>query len=194
MSKRECADAESAAKHLKELLSGTDILKEICTIRKGQRIATVNKQIEAYGFKAVDDNNRLQTGQLWLLTGRNGDAIKALNAGQSLDIRSEIEYDVGVMYGSISGKKVNCPYRKLRESYEELTFYEVDTDGYLERVFGSISDCDGIVRIMYEMSREYMAEALIAYKTGAEYWDFNRSGMDKRSYYRILDMPDILKK
>ena len=107
MSKRECADAESAAKHLKELLSGTDILKEICTIRKGQRIATVNKQIEAYGFKAVDDNNRLQTGQLWLLTGRNGDAIKALNAGQSLDIRSEIEYDVGVMYGSISGKKVN---------------------------------------------------------------------------------------
>ena len=194
MGKLECADEVSASIHLDMLINEKKILTEICTIRKRQHLNSVRSQLEDYKFIDVSENDRLQNGQLWLLTGRNENELKALNAGQSRDIRNEIEYDVGIMYGSVSGKRVSCPYKQLKKDYDELTFYEVDIDSYIKMLFGSICECDGIVKIMFEMSKEYMAEAAIAYRTAAEYWNFNRSGMDKKAYYRILDMPEILGK
>ncbi len=180
----------SASQHLNDIIAKKNILKEICTIKKGEHLKSVMAQIGNYPFKSVKVNKQLQTGQLWLLTGRNGDTVEALNAGQSLDIKSEIEYDVEVMYGVLSGKKVSCPYRKLKGEYKELTFFEVDIDEYLAEVFGNIKRAEGddnIVNMMFDISKEYLAEAAVAHYTGAKHWSFFNSGMDKRAYYRILD-------
>jgi hypothetical protein len=63
-------------------------------------------------------------------------------------------------------------------------------DEYLAEVFGNIKRAEGddnIVNMMFDISKEYLAEAAVAHYTGAKHWSFFNSGMDKRAYYRILD-------
>ena len=46
---------------------------------------------------------------------------------------------------------------------------------------------ENIVNVMFDMAKEYLAEAALAFYTNAEYWNYFGSGMDKRAFNYLSD-------
>lgn len=170
-------------KNLNDLL-GSDILKAVCKIKCENTLDEIIYRIDEYGKIEnvdVEKSNNKQSGRVWILVGRENIDSEAvsLQVGQSLDILKEIKLDVREMFSENNEKRFF--YKDLKEKYDCLEFYELPIDQYLEKYA-----CENIKEVIYEIAKEYYAEALVAYNTSSRNWGFYNSGMDKRAYFRIL--------
>lgn len=95
-----------------------------------------------------------------------------------------VEKEDAFLYQSDSKQgKISYFYRYLKKKYNVLKFYEVKIDQYL----GSCEINDGIGREMYEISKDYYCESMLAIKTSCENWAPYGSGVGKRFYYSFLE-------
>ena len=182
---------EKASENLNKLfLNG--ILTQICNITFESKQDIVIKTIENYKVSKSYQNNTpsdctSQAGRLWILVEEDGDIVSSLNVGQSLDIVSEIMADVNDMYNKEVQKNGQYNfYYSLRTKHKgNLVFYEVAIDKCLLLMFEERCELSGITKVIYDIAKEYMAEAAVAYNTGAKYWQYYNSGLDKRSYFYL---------
>lgn len=184
---------DDALQNLKNLITN-GVLSEICEISIERKLCEIIEQI--YNYKKTDSYNQnkpsdctLQSGRLGILVEIKSENIVSLNVGQSLDIINEIHKDVMDMYDSKvqENGQINF-YYTLRSRHDgKLVFYEIAIDNYLALMYGESSEISDITKVIYDMAKEYMAEATIAYSTGALYWNYYNSGKDKREYYHLLD-------
>jgi hypothetical protein len=131
--------------------------------------------VREYNRKHPYNNEKTnQVGRTWILIGiTNNKQYEAITVGQSLDIIGEIQKIIGKCFDR------GDEYNGFLLSYEELRFYEIVLDAYLN-IFSPLNK-DGIKDLAYELSKDYLVEALIAHKTSASHWN-KSSGMDKRFY------------
>lgn len=185
---REKTNADKVNEYLNALLENEDIVRKICCVEGDCEIEPVNDAVGKYSPFEYSASTK-QAGRVWILVGRKKGESTALTVGQSLDIFSEIKNIVYKMFNKTE-KDFNSErsYYKMKENYDVLTFYEVEVNEYLEMTFGKLCECSGIVKVMFDMSKEYMAEAALAYHTYAPYWGFCNSGMDKRALFHLWDM------
>ena len=192
-SRVEKAPIEESKEYLKNLVPS---LSTICIIDKQKKQCDVEKKIDSYKNTDSYIENKpsdctYECGRLWLLVGENEADMSAITLGQSLNIFNEIKTIVqDIYYIDDNVKKIlkDVIYPVLKKDYARLIFYEVPIDNYLNTEFINICEMSGIAKIIYDMSKEYFAEARIAYKTGALYWNYFNSGMDKRAYFHNLKM------
>lgn len=184
---------DKALQNLKNLIT-SELLSEICEIPPKGELDEIIEQIDNYKETDSYSQNKpsdctLQSGRLWILVEIKNENIFSLNVGQSLDIIREIHEDVMDMYDSrVQKNGQNNFYYTLRSKHDgKLVFYEIAIDSYLALMYGESCELSGIMKVIYDMAKEYMAEAAIAYNTGAIYWNYYNSGMDKRAYYHLLD-------
>lgn len=184
---------DEALQNLKNLIT-SKVLSEICEIPLERELDEIIKQIDNYKKTDSYSQNKpsdctLQSGRLWILVEIKNENIFSLNVGQSLDIISEISKDVMDMYDSqVQENGQNKFYYTLRSEHDgKLVFYEIAIDNYLALMYGESCEISDITKVIYDIAKEYMAEATIAYNTGAIYWNYYNSGMDKRAYYHLLD-------
>lgn len=178
---------ECAEKHIKYLLDNS-FLTKVCCIDDRSTMKSVNEQIDKYFENNTDKiykegNSTNQVGRLWILLFND---MESLNVGQSLYIQKEIMSDVEDMLN----KEVGL-YHQIRQECKgkgKLTFYEVDIDKYMTIMFGVSNLLTGVKRAMYDMCKEYVAEATIAYRTASKYWRYLNCGMDKRAYFYIHNL------
>lgn len=178
-------EIKEARKYLNELLGNSEIVREICSVEKGDKSEDVSNSINKYKPFKYNVSTE-QSGRVWILVGTENGKSTALTVGQSLDIFGEIN---DIIKYKILGDDYNDgerSYSKMADDYKILTFYEVEIDKYLEMTFGKLCKADGIVKVMFDMSKEYMAEAALAYHTYALHWRFYNSGMDKRALYHLI--------
>ena len=178
----------NASKYLEDLINDENIIRVICSISEDSEKDEVISVVKKYGRERLIPYPKGETGQsgrLWLLVGTCNGRNVALTAGQSLDIIEEIiKKCINNMFGE-EDTDARSYYSMLR-SYDKLTYYEVDINGYLMKEFGEICSANGIVKIVFDMAKEYMAEAAVACYTNAEYWNCYYSGMDKRALFHLL--------
>jgi len=168
------------------------ILTQICNITYESQLDIVIKTIENYKVSESYQNNEpsnctSQAGRLWILLEENENNCRSLNVGQSLDIISEIILDVKDMFNKeVQKNEQNNFYYSLRSNHTgNLVFYEVAIDKYLSLMYGERCELSGITKVIYDIGKEYMAEASVAYNTGAKYWQYYNSGLDKRAYFHL---------
>lgn len=127
-----------------------------------------------------------QCGRVWFLVNENKKCSEVLQVAQALDqgVRKgyfhEIIYHIEEMFGETENKYKN--FSNNMQEGDSLVFYELLIDNYLEEFAPN-----NYKQIIYDMAREYYAEASLAHFTQAREWGFYNSGMDKRAYYNILD-------
>lgn len=177
------------------------ILSPICEISSSSSEEEVRQMIASHGTGTSYAANQpshvtQQAGRLWILTGKHHQEEEVLTLGQSQDILKEITTIIYKIFGT---KEPIDFYEELRASYDSLTFYEVAIDAYLIHLEPDLKDDllarkrrasqgqSTLVDLFFDMSKEYFVEANLAYSTAAKYWNFFRSGMDKRYYYHLLD-------
>ena len=79
-----------------------------------------------------------------------------------------------------SKRKRQYLYRKIHNEYKDLKFYEIDIDEYLQK-----DDSIGLNSrntMVYELAKDYLAEAKLAVEYNAVFWDYYNSGVGKRAY------------
>lgn len=195
------------AKKRNELDNADLYLKEIVRFHNKDKLEDIIKEInyEALKSKYV----------WALFGKINEEDEVCLQVGAGINIKDEIKYDINMMYcgGDLISKsnkglkikskntqfyenvyKINyCDdknknryiYRKIRQEYEELIFYAIDIDAYLE-----IKDfkCDNItVNNILDLSKMYYAETKFAYETQAIYWNVFRSGIGVETLKILLN-------
>ncbi len=69
-------------------------------------------------------------------------------------------------------------YRSLFRQYQRLEFYVLNIDGYLD----VSSTLTGNEKVIYNLAKDYYAEAKLAVESKAEYWNYYNSGLDARTY------------
>lgn len=82
--------------------------------------------------------------------------------------------------------KIAYFYRYLKKKYSKLKFFEVIIDDYLKP--GDLSN--PYMKNLYEISKDYYCESLLAIKTNCKNWNPYGSGVGKRFYYQFLSIPD----
>lgn len=203
----EKANTKKANEHLNKLINMEEpiILSEICRISKEEKIQKVKDEIDGYKTLFSFDNDIhkiVPIGRLWLLIGiKNEDGTEeltnvSLTVGQSVDIINELHKVVDKIFDE--SKKDERDYSSFRDKFNELVFYEVEINNYLNHVY--INKCPnyindkkgdfldiGIEQVLFEISKEYLAEATLGrFKTGALYWNFYNSGLDYRAYCYVV--------
>lgn len=163
-------------------------LKEICVVSKETNDCnTIIEGVKNYwnNTHRLDKENVL-SGRVWVLYKRNinDECIEVLQVAQALDktfstgFFKEITSHIREMVHDTNPKKKGKyfeMYEKLQDC-EELVFAELNIDQYLYENISNIKD------IIYNASKDYFAEALVAYFTDASEWGFYNSGMDFRAY------------
>lgn len=183
---------ENAQAYLDILIQNSEILSEICCVSESLEDAV--RQVEEYSKNA--DRYMKRYGRVWLLVGTvwNGAEKRniCLTAGQHEEIKNDDIFKE--IIGNIEKMSVQSndkrSYYSLRKNYSPLTFYEADVDRYIEAVTGELHRAEGsrnIVNEMFDMAKEYLAEAALAFYTNAEYWNYFGSGMDKRAFNYLVD-------
>lgn len=167
---------KNGTENLEKFIS--DYTRPIISIKKNPNKDDVNEEINAYRSKYPEKNKiTSQSGRTWILIGRKGKKIYSLNVGQSIDIFKEIE----LIIGTIINKK--GPYYELSNRYTELLFYEILNDEYIKRSLDL--DEEQLRNLAYELTKDYLAEYLVAKNTAAKHWNYYGSGMDKRYYFHF---------
>lgn len=69
-------------------------------------------------------------------------------------------------------------YRYLFRRYAKLEFYILDIDRYLK----PSPTLRGNEKIIYDLAKDYYAEAKLAFDSKAKYWNYYNSGLDARTY------------
>ncbi len=168
---------------------------EICCITyeqytgKNSAYDSIKAKVDEYYSKNHDDNSiDNQSGRVWALILKNESGIKkvyqvaqALDKSKNEGFFGEIYSHVYEIYNKDSGNYK--AYADKLQKGESLVFYEIKIDSFLKKC----CPFNNYKQIIYEITREYMVEALFAELTQAEDWGYWNSGMDKRAYYRILN-------
>lgn len=165
--------------------------KKICEIQKDDNIKKeedILKNLKKY-YENTHNKNSLKTmtGRVWILTKESKPHKNVIQVAQALDrgynyrngFWHELKGHIIEMLENGKGGAYKDLYNALDKG-EKLVFYEVDIDAYL--IEYAMSDLKDIV---FRAAKEYFAEALIAYSTGASKWGFYNSGMDMRAYSLI---------
>lgn len=179
--------------NINRLLSGKNLICfEICRVTpenlKSKRTKKdIIKKIEHYAKKHEnEDLENNQCGRVWFLVNENKKCSEVLQVAQALDqglgkgYFHEIICHIEDMFGETENK-----YKNFSNNMQEgdcLVFYELVIDKYLEEFAPN-----NYKQTIYEMAREYYAEASLAHFTQAREWGFYNSGMDKRAYFNILN-------
>lgn len=193
------------AKKRNELDNADLYLKEIVRFHNKDKLEDIIKEINYEALKSK---------YVWALFGKiNEEDEVCLQVGAGINIKDEIKYDINMMYCECDlisklnkGLKIKSKntqfyenvykinygddknryiYRKIRQEYEELIFYAIDIDVYLE-----IKDfkCDNItVNNILDLSKIYYAETKFAYETQAIYWNVFRSGIGVETLKILLN-------
>ena len=162
----------NSEENLREILNNYSQL--ICKVERDKKTDICLKEIKDYSnsnFFEANNPKLSQAGRLWILVGIKESETIPLQVGQSIDILSEISVDIN-----------KAPYQEYLKQYDEICFYEISIENYLKD-----KAPENIQEIIYEMCKEYFAEALVAASTKALDWNFYKSGIDKRSLFYILD-------
>ncbi|AQL55444.1 hypothetical protein [Abyssicoccus albus] len=171
-------DEEKGRKNYENLLKNK-LLDEICNIYKSISLKDSLKEINVYtNSKTYIDNkpSRDRSGRVWILVS---EITRVLTLGQSIDIIEEIKKLTRACYEEYLHYN---QYHEFYEQYEKLTFYEIKIDEYL-KMMHNVSDIkNDIVKLIYDLGKEYFVEAEVAYTTSAMYWNYCNSGMDRRMY------------
>lgn len=165
-----------------EKLLKNKILNEICNISKCISLKDSLEEIDVYAnSKTFIDNkpSREEAGRVWILVSELNEISRVLTLGQSIDIIKEIKRLTRACYEEYLHYN---QYHEFYEQYEKLTFYEIKIDEYL-KMMHNVSDIkNDIVKLIYDLGKEYFVEAEVAYTTSAMYWNYYNSGMDRRMY------------
>lgn len=184
-------NSTDAEKNLDILLE--EMLSPICKVSYLDKdYEVIHNEIDNYENDIFYKENKpcdysSQAGRVWILVGYEGRKKVSLTVGQSLDIIDEIKKIVYGMLNEDEQRKKYLFYKELFSIYKYVIFFEVPINQYILREYGDINYVDGIVQALFDMSKEYLVEASIAYNTGAVHWDFYNSGMDKRAHIFIKD-------
>lgn len=178
-----------------------DICFEICRVtscdlnleKKEREVkkATIKNKVKQYAEMSKNKDKNSQSGRVWFLV-ENKECSEVLQVAQALDYNwSEKKYFVKGYFNEIIShidemfKEEGGKYKEFANNIREsgsLVFYELAIDRYLEE-FGPEKYKDTI----YEIARDYYAEASLAHFTQAKKWGYYGPGMDKRAYYNILE-------
>ncbi|MBD5478306.1 MAG: hypothetical protein HDR14_03290 [Lachnospiraceae bacterium] len=179
--------------NINRLLSSKDIICfEICRVtsenlRSKRTKKDIIKKIEHYAKTHENEgfqNN--QCGRVWFLVNETKkcsevlQVAQALNQGLGKGYFHEIICHIEEIFEETENKYKN--FSNNMQEGDSLVFYELAIDKYLEEFAPP-----NYKQIIYEMAREYYAEASLAHFTQAREWGFYNSGMDKRAYFNILD-------
>lgn len=114
---------------------------------------------------------------------------------------TRIKYDLDIFKGPIKVEnkedsylyqpnnkqgKIAYFYRSLKKKYSSLKFYEVIIDAYIKP--GDLSDL--YKKKLYEISKDYYCEVMLAIKTDCKNWKPYGSGVGKRFYKQFLSEQD----
>lgn len=147
---------------------------------------------------------------------KNSDQAEALQVGQSTEAGKELTDLLKPMYNALyqkrkeekynlddlTGAKTSATvgggsyfyksgiydkkqylYRFLFRKYERLEFYKLDIDGYLN----VSSALTGNEKVIYDLAKDYYAEAKLAVESEAKYWNYYNSGIDARTYKYLIN-------
>lgn len=112
-------------------------------------------------------------GRVWILFGVNSDQTKSpINVGQTTDLFGEISkiiWDIMI--------KQKGPYYEEINNYDSFKFFELKPENIISSVWGNENQ---LIKLAYDMVKDYYAEVLLAYVTSARNWNSSVSGVDKR--------------
>jgi len=177
--------------NLKTLIE-KNIIEKICIITPSSSKKDILECINTYethNISYFSQPSRItnQAGCVFIITGKRITEEQAITVGQSQKMIKEIE---NIIFGMVTGSGKYAEYSELLSEYSELLIYNVWIDKYLYEEFKIKCIGDNIQKAMYEMCKEYLVEASLAYKLAAKHWGFFGSGMDKRMYYHLIDLID----
>ncbi len=192
-------DNKIEKKHnIESIVKNSEVYKEICVITrdsiiKGNKGSVKRKFVKYYNDNHDEESEINQKGKVWLLVKRSFKGSKInfepLQVASALDTDlnlkkngffQEIETHIDdifcqndTFYGNLA---------KKLENQESLIFYEIQNDIFLENYAPQ-----NYKDIIFDMSKEYYVEASLAYYLQILNWKYYNSGMDKKSYYNIVD-------
>lgn len=181
--RRKSIDSNEARENINNYLKSKVFVK-ICDASNIEYITVIKKYFIEHCYDYSMTN---ESGRTWILLDQNDNGFDSITLGQSQDIEKEILGIVKYMHSDFEtdNKKI-LYYRELYNKRKGLSFYEVDIDlfinEYCSQLVGNKQD-----NLFYAISKDYFAEALLAYNTGAIDWDYSFGGMDKRFYFHLLD-------
>ena len=186
-------------KNIHKLLKTSGVCKSICTItykalktgmiddNKNQIIEKVN---EYYENNHDEFSDKYQGGKVWFLVKKQSESLEVLQVAQAIDYDiskvnkgffGEIYCHINEMFEETENN-IYSSFAKEIEPEQELIFYELDIEKYLEK-FAPLD----YKEFIYRMAREYFAEASVAHFTQSREWGFYNSGMDKRALYYLYE-------
>ncbi len=165
-------------------------------LQQGSKESIIKKIDGYYKTHHDHDSEKKQIGKVWALVRyNNGSPVRMLQVAQALDKKknsgffSELRRNVTEMFEGDNSAKYRR-YAKELTPGEELRFYEIKIDEFLLSISSNL-EFDYKTAI-YEITKDYMAEALLAHYAQVEEWEYWNSGMDKKAYYRLWsDLHDV---
>lgn len=184
------AENKNTRNYLKELTKSEKYVKYIVSVQKyDTEFDLIRIALQEYEKKHPYDNKiTSQSGRVWIMVGRNGDdELVSLNVGQSkaYNFIKEIQ---GIIKGIINKNEV-AGYYKLCQQYDELEFYEINTDSFIH----SIINEDDAKNLAYELVKDYLTESLAAQLTASKHWNKCDTNMDGRVYEHFKDKQEFKK-
>ncbi len=173
-----------------------EVIKEpysipICEItyddyRGNQKERIIKSIDDYYSDHHCDESEDKQTGKVWMLVLFDSDEpLGVRQVAQALDKNKNNGF-FGEIYSHVNDMfEGDDKYKGYADSLTEgqkLVFYEINIDEVLSN-FAAFDYKNAI----YEIAREYMAEAFLAYFTQSEEWRYWNAGMDKKAYYRLVN-------
>lgn len=181
--RRKSIDSNKARDNINNYLKSKVFVK-ICDASDIEYIKVIKNYFNENGYDYSITN---ESGRTWILMDQSDSGFDSITLGQSQDIEKEILGIVNYMHSDFETdyKKI-LYYRDLYNKRKGLSFYEVNIDLFIDKycsqLVGNKQD-----NLFYAISKDYFAEALLAYNTGAIDWDYSFGGMDKRFYFHLLD-------
>lgn len=169
------------------------------------------EQLKLFFDHDISDDNSIGQVWILFGYEKDSDKAEALQVGQSKDAKNEImdilrpmynflyltkreeKYDLDNLTGAkeattVGGgtylykvgvySKHQYLYRYLFKQYARLEFYILNIDGYLE----PSPTLSGNEKVIYDLAKDYYAEAKLAFDSKAKYWNYYNSGLDARTY------------
>lgn len=171
-------------------------------------IIRVDRQSQKETLIVELDKLKIKDKHVWVLYGKNDEAWDCLQVATSKDIIGEIKSDIDYMYQNecpkltddnnkyvntqfylevykSGGNKIEYIYSKMKADYDELVFYYLDVDKYLDirKIQSNNQDLINIV----DIAKYWYAEAMFAYETQAIYWNAYRGGADMKALLLIKE-------
>lgn len=172
-------------------------------------IISIDKQSQESDVINQLNNARTKNEHVWVLYGKKGDRWECLQVGVTDNVKEEIKLDIEFMFNHTysdliknnetswkntqfyinvyqsDADKRKYIYSKIKEDYDEIGFYCLDVDKYLNFEEDK-SGNPNLINII-DIAKYWYAEAMFAYETQAIYWNAYRSGVDMKSLLKIQE-------